>query len=143
MFNLAVCASRADVHNHVDAVSSGRSRVRFPGLAGRLKKNIQCQSHFTFRGILWNSRHRVPRSSEKFRAMEHTWIPPDYFSYSLSITVAENERGFILSYSAQNAPCLAADELHRSIEYSSRGVHTAFNRNRIFGLRKRGDRRAD
>ena len=27
----AVCASRADVHSHVSAVSSGRSRIRFPG----------------------------------------------------------------------------------------------------------------
>ena len=32
----AVYASRAEVHSHVDAVSSGRSRVRFPRLAGRL-----------------------------------------------------------------------------------------------------------
>ena len=34
----AVCVSRADVHSHVEAGlsgSSGRSRVRFPRLAGR------------------------------------------------------------------------------------------------------------
>ena len=32
----AVCASRADVHSHVGAVSSARLRARFPGLADRL-----------------------------------------------------------------------------------------------------------
>ena len=36
----AVCASRADVHSHVDAVSSGRSRIRFPGLATSRKVSM-------------------------------------------------------------------------------------------------------
>ena len=33
----AICASYADALSHVDAVSSGRSRVRFPGPVGYFK----------------------------------------------------------------------------------------------------------
>ena len=36
----AVRASRAEVRSHVDAVSSGRSWLRFPGLAGYFEEGF-------------------------------------------------------------------------------------------------------
>ena len=55
----AVCAPRADMHSHVDAVSSGRSRFRFPRPAGHFEEG--------FYGLL--SSRRVNAFQSRYQAI--------------------------------------------------------------------------